>query len=344
MPRQVKSSDEIENTYIDERVTVLLPIFEALAPYKLKQRQDGVGDIPGWKKLAAREARLLKATYPDDKPEHEKQYGTCLRQITALKKALNLATKTDLKDHALTNPVNTIITKFGDSLSFLFSEYKERQNIQYREKKEVRRQKVNRVHIDLTNSLKFAYSILTEVAEGKQSNWKDVSCSLALCTGRRMGEIHCSATFEPSDEYEILFRGQLKGKDRKVKVADKLIPLRKVSFFIPTLVNAELVCLGLDWLDKNGKRYPRDEDAERVNRTWSKELNKSVKPWDIFPEGERTYHKFRAAYLRACVANDTTIDPYDFTDYAKEILGDDDEATINAYKRYELNSTSLSRI
>ncbi|MFL9458041.1 hypothetical protein AB0758_44330 [Tolypothrix bouteillei VB521301_2] len=221
----MKSSDGVwENNFIDERVKKLLPIFEALAPYKLNQRKKGVGDIPGWEKLAVQEARLLKLTYPDDKPEDEKEYGTCLRQITALKKALKQAAKTQLKDPALVNPVNTIATHFGNALSYLFSEYKERQNIRYRGKVTERRQKENRVQIDLTNSLKFAHNALTEVAEGKEPNWIDVSCAIALATGRRMGEVHCSAVFEQSDEYEIAFRGQLKGKDRKVKIGAKSIP------------------------------------------------------------------------------------------------------------------------
>jgi hypothetical protein len=344
MSRQAKLADELENTFIDDRVKQLLPMFEALAPYKLNQRKKGVGDIPGWERLAAQEARLLKLTYPDDKPEGEKEYGTCLRQITALKKALKAAAKTDLKDPALVNPVATIATHFGNALSYLFSEYKERQNIRYREKVTKRRQKENRVLIDLTSSLKFAHSVLTEVAEGKEPNWKDVSSAIALATGRRMGEVHCSAEFEQSDDYEIAYRGQLKGKDRKVKIGAKSIPLKKATFYIPTLLSAELVCLGLDWLEAKGKRFSRDSDPERVNRTYSKVLNLAVKDWDIFPEDERTYHKFRAAYLRACVANDPTVDPYDFTDYAKEILGDDDESTINAYKRYEIKPGTLTKL
>lgn len=344
MSRQVKLADELENTFIDERVVYLLPIFESLAPYKLNQRKKGVGEIPGWERLAAQEARLLKLTYPDDKPEDEKEYGTCLRQITALKKALRSSAKTDLKDPALVNPVTTIITHFGNALSYLFSEYKERQNVRYREKVTERRQKENRVLIDLTNSLKFAHSVLVEVVEGKNPNWIDVSCAIALATGRRMGEVHCSAIFEQSDDYEIAFRGQLKGKDRKVKIGDKNIPLRKVTFYIPTLLRADLVCMGLDWLDDKGKRLGRDEDAEIVNRRWSKVLNLAVKPWDIFPESERTYHKFRAAYLRACVVNDPTVDPYDFTDYAKEILIDNDESTIDAYKRYEIKPGTITKI
>lgn len=47
MSRQLKSQEELENSYIDERVKWLLPQFEALAPYKLKQRKKGVGDLEG---------------------------------------------------------------------------------------------------------------------------------------------------------------------------------------------------------------------------------------------------------------------------------------------------------
>ncbi|MFL9458408.1 protelomerase family protein [Tolypothrix campylonemoides VB511288_2] len=336
--------DDFENSYIDTRVKYLLPIFEALAPYKLNQRKKGVGDKPGWEQLAMRESALLKATYPDT--GEIKKYGTCLRQITALKKALNTAAKTELKDPALINPVKTIISHFGNALSYLFREYKEAQNIEYREKVNTRRQKENRIEIDLTNSLQFAKEILTKAAnnELETTDWLNVSCSLALATGRRMAEIQLAATFEYSEEYEITFRGQCKGKSRKVKVGTKLIPLRNVTFYIPTLLPADLVCAGLDWLDKHGKRIERDADPELVNRRWSKTLNQHAKQWDIFPESDRTYHKFRAAYLRACVENDPTVDKYDFTDYAKDILGDDDESTINAYKRYEIKAGSITKL
>jgi hypothetical protein len=56
-----------------------------------------------------------------------------------------------------------------------------------------------------------------------------------------------------------------------------------------------------------------------------------------------TYHKFRGAYFRACV-EDAKVDPYDWEDYARSILGDDDSATIKAYKRFIIKSDSLTRI
>ena len=345
MPRHLLAADEMTNAFIDDRVKVLLPQFEALAPYKITQRKKGVKDFTGWHKLAIQEARLLKLTYPDDKPEDDKEYGTALRQITALKKALKLASKTELKDAALLNPVNTIITNFGNELSNQFAIYKENQNTRYRETVTERRKVENRIEIDLTNSLKYAYNILTDVKNGEDKiNWLDVSCAVALATGRRMAEVHLSANFELIDNHTVAFKGQLKGKDRKIRVVDKAVKLRDVTFKIPTLLPADLVCFALDWLNSKGKRFDKDEDPERVNRRFSKTLNLQCKDWDIFPEDERTYHKFRAAYLRAAIINNGNVDPYDFTDFAKEVLGDDDESTINAYKRYEIKPGTITRI
>jgi hypothetical protein len=345
MSRQLLEADELKNSYIDDRVEFLLPQFEALAPYKITQRKKGVGDLTGWHKLAIQEARLLKLKYPDDKPEDDKEYGTALRQITALKKYLKLASKTGLKDAALLNPVNTIITNFGNELSNQFAIYKENQNTRYRETVTERRKLENRIEIDLTNSLKYAYNILTDVKNGEDKiNWLDVSCAVALATGRRMAEVHLSASFELIDSHTVAFKGQLKGKDRKIRVVDKAVKLRDVTFKIPTLLPADLVCFALDWLNSKGKRFDKDEDPERVNRRFSKTLNQKCKDWDIFPADERTYHKFRAAYLRAAIINDGSVDPYDFLDFAKEVLGDDDESTINAYKRYEIKQGTLTRI
>jgi len=344
MSRELKTHNELENSFVDERVSYLMPKFEALAPYrKQTERKNGVGKIPGWKKLATEEIRLLKVTYPDEKPEALKTYGTCLRQITALKKALKNSVKTFIKDEALHSAVNTIITNFGRALSEHFAPYKAAQSEQYREKVTERRQPENRIEIDLTNSLKFAHTVLTDIKNGNDANWMDVSCSIALATGRRMGEVHLSASFEKINDYTVAFKGQLKGKSRRVKIGEKALPIKEVVFEIPTLINSDLVCHALDWLDKKGKRFPKDEDPERVNRRFSKTLNQHCKEFDIFPEDERTYHKFRAAYFRACVVN-AGIDSYDFIDYAERILIDRDETTINSYKRYEIKPGSLTKI
>lgn len=338
MSRTLKAPEELENSFVDDRVRVLLPKFEALAPYKRKQREDGIKseELEGWKYLATKEASILKANY---------EPMSCLRQITALKKALKLAAKTGVKDHANYHPVLTIIAHFGDALSFLFSEVTLDKNTRYRQTVEVRSAPENRIELDLSPFLKQAYDVLHQVANGASKEdieWRDVSCALALVTGRRMGEVHLSGEFTQVSEYEVSFRGQLKGKSRKVKVGEKKLALRDYEFSIPTLVKAELVVNAIAWLEANGKRFERDEEPERVNRRWSKVLSERVADeWYLF-EG-MTYHKFRGAYFRACV-EDAKVDPYDWEDYARSILGDDDSATIKAYKRFVIKPGSTTRI
>jgi len=344
MSRTLNEAQELVNTYIDERVAYLLPIFEALAPCKISDRKKGRGDLPGWQSLAIHEARLLRINYPDERPEAEREYGTCLRQITALKKELKKAAKTHLKDPMLVNQVNTIIANFGNALSDQFAAYKFQQSTRYKEAVKERRQEENRIEIDLGNSLQFAFDTLSAIKKNEDVNWMDVSCAVALATGRRMAEVHLSASFEKIDEYIVTFKGHLKGKTRRVRVAGKAVPVRDYGFTIPTLLPADLVCFGLQWLTDKGKRFSTNEDPERVNRRWSKVLNEHVKDWDIFPESDRTYHKFRAAYLRACVENDSTVDKYDFADYAEQVLGDKDETTINSYKRYQIKPGSVTKL
>lgn len=339
MSRQLKTSEELENTYVTERVAYLLPVFEALAPCKINQRKKGVGDTPGWERLAAQEARLLKITYPDEKPEAEKTYGTCLRQITELKKELKVAAKTGLKDAALYHPVLTIATNFGNALSYLFTEYKIKQNTTYREKVQERSQPEARIELDLTKYLERAHTLLKQISTGNDNgiDWRDISCAIALATGRRMAEVHLSATFKEIADHTVAFTGQLKGKTRRVDGTT----LRNAVFEIPTLLPASLVCSGLNWLQSKDKRFDKSEDTERVNRRWSKVLNEAAKDWAIIPD--MTYHKFRAAYFRASLVN-SDVDPFDYISYAQRILGDDDESTIKAYQRFTIIKSSLTKI
>jgi hypothetical protein len=60
MGRQLKAADELENSFVSDRVKILIPKFEALAPYSRKKRETGVKgeDIEGWKSLATKEALI----------------------------------------------------------------------------------------------------------------------------------------------------------------------------------------------------------------------------------------------------------------------------------------------
>lgn len=358
MSRQLKQADELENTYVDERVRALIPKFEALAPYKRKEREKGKslgsGEVlEGWQNLALNEARILKSRYPDSSPDEEKIYGSATSQITKLKKALKAVARQLVKDPANYYPVQTIIIHFGDALWFLFREYKVRSNEIDRAASRERTASENRLELDLTPHLKEAYRILSLVAKGATTSdveWRDVSCAIALVAGRRMAEVHLSGDFKAMGDYQLSFKGQLKGKARKVKITTESgkqeVLLRDYEFSIPTLVASELVIKGIDWLEANGKRFPKDEPQERVNARWSKVLSQRVRDeWNLF-EG-MTYHKFRGAYFAASVRNaetDGSIKSVDFERYALQILGDADSETVGRYKRFDIKPDSLTKI
>ena len=338
----------MENTYVDDRTSLLLRKFEALAPYKPKDRKAGKGDDEGWYVLALKEARLLKATYPDEKPELEKTFTSCLSQITRLKKALKKGAGNKLQDSANKFPVITIAKHFGEALSAQFAQYKIQQSVVYREKVEARSLPENRVELDLSPYIKNAYAVL---ALPENFTWLDLSCALALATGRRMGEIHMSAEFRPieGESHKLTFTGQLKGKSRKVSG----VPLHRHEFTIPTLVPAQLVINGLGILAELDKRLPYEsswsyekitEESPKVNRRFSKDLNLRTKDekWSVLEDG-MTYHKFRGAYLRAALA-EADVDAFDYIDYARSVLGDKDEATIKAYQRFKIKEGSITKI
>lgn len=182
-----------------------------------------------------------------------------------------------------------------------------------------------------------------------------------------MAEIHLSAEFRIISEYELGFKGQLKGKNsviyfdsnelpqrcsyddfktllsRDLIPNQKAIPLREYEFKIPTLVKSSLIVKALEWLDENGKRFPRNEDPERVNRRWSKPLNDRVKIWDFFKDETMTYHKTRSGYVPAVVKN-IDIQPVDYIRKLRWIIGDDDQKTIESYQRFDIKEGSLTRL
>jgi hypothetical protein len=214
-----------------------------------------------------------------------------------------------------------------------------------------------------------AHDVLSKASQGllKASDWKDVSCALALVTGRRMAEIHLSASFVKADEFAVYFTGQLKGKEsgfmvnkkgeavrtnradynksKSAGLTDKpFIPLADYRFTIPTLVPADLVVAGLQWLEDNGKRLSKKDEPEAVNRKYSRYLSERVVDvWTILDKSEMTFHKFRGAYFRACVVN-CKVDGFDYMTFATSILGDGDEATIKAYQRFEIKPDSLTKL
>jgi hypothetical protein len=328
-------ANEQEKVFIEERVAQLLPQLEALTFYRPRDRERGKGTKVGWKTLAAQEAALLQCTYPDERPEHQKTYSTCVRQVVRLDAALKEAAKTNLKSPKNYRSVLTIIKHFSEALCFQFEVYQypcDRNFGQY----------LAQFELDLTPYLTQAYQLLQAVVSGatlQDIEWRDVSCALALVTGRRMAEIHLSAQFQSLDEYCVIFTGQLKGKSRKIE-GDWV---QDYPFAIPTLIRADWVCKGLVWLAEQGKRCSPDEDPSRVNRRWSKVLSQRVKEkWAVMGE-YTTYRKLRIVYFQAALANNPE-KAIQVMDYARDILGDNDEATVQNYLCYTIKPDTLTRI
>lgn len=330
------------NSFVDWRVSELLPKLENLATYNRVQRENGIKSqgLCGWKDLASKEASLLMANYPDKRPESEKEYGSCLNQISRLKKELKRTAQLQSSAQYNSEKIIAVIDEFGDALSFLFRSYKERQNSRYREQVSNRTEKSSRKVISLSSYLFKAEDVLTQVANGatlSDVEWRDVSCAIALATGRRMAEIHLSAQFAHAGDYLLLFTGQLKGKNRKLNEQK----IRDCEFSIPSLLPANLILRGMDFLEKNDKRFSATEDPEKVNRRWSKVLNERAKEWAIIDN--MTYKDFRKVYLRASMIN-AGVDPFDYLDFAKAVLGDKDAETIKVYQQYEVSKESLTML
>lgn len=364
MAPALKAADEYANTFIDEQVSILLPAFEALAPFGLGDREKGSAKkapgVKGYKMLAIEAAATLKSVYSDDAPENEKRYVTACSQASKLKKALSSAAKTELEDPALKGRVETTVKKFSELLLDQFTIYRARTNSAYVKQVRERSQASERIEVNPTEYLQRAHTVLASIAAGEEFfSWLEVSCALAMVTGRRMAEIHLSAEFSEvvGETHLINYSGQLKGKNRRVfqdtltdvtpyDLAQKNtgLPLREVVWQVPTLIPAALVVHGLQWLDKQGKRFPKDVDPVRVNGRWSKVLSEQCKQWELFPD--MTFHKFRAGYFVCAVANAETAGTagIDVQNYAEKILCDRDKLSIDAYKRFNLKDGSITKI
>jgi hypothetical protein len=324
---------------------------EALAHLPLKERETGKRKLCGWRKLAEMTAIDIQESY-SSKPS----------QIAA-KKRISAELKGFKKDW-LQEPENfhkiqTMITRFMETLDTLFYVIQSSVNSKYRNRVEHRSTTESRIECDLTDWLKKAHEILKTVHEGatkEQVKWEDVSCAIALVTGRRQSEIHYSALFTPIDSHTLSFRGQLKGKDSKkdhidVKLFDQL-------YEIPCLVPSELVIFAMQWLEREGKRCDRASgSAEVVNKKWGKYLSQRAKAqWQIITDEQWqeidisdkwTYHKFRCLYYAASLKNyiDDGNDYFSVKkDLADKILGDRDPKTLESYARVKISADSVTRI
>jgi len=383
--RTRKSGTDQVNTYIDHRVKELIPAIEALTPFNATDRKKGKNGLKGWKMLAAEETRRLKAHYPDEtnsdgspKPESDRTYTTCLRQITALKKELKQIRPDALEDPEMIGRFRTIVTYLGEALSEQFTVYTSIKNIIYAARVVTRSKSSQRIEINLEPFIQQAHTILSVVHDGGVMDWREVTCAIALTSGRRMAEILASGKFTKISDYEICFGGQLKGKlsgiatDLKgneirinkirfdqmkllnqIKPDSKFFLLIDHEFTIPTLVKADLIVSGIQYLADQDKRLAPSEDPLIVNRRWSKPLSEQIKKdWmivadEVFqaidPVDRMSFHKLRSCYFIGIMgAMGGTF--AEQKDKAESILGDKDLNAIKAYDRFKLAPGTKTRI
>jgi hypothetical protein len=350
----------LQNTYADAALADLVRNFAELAEYSgAVARRDGVKaseradnkELLGWKRLALREANTLRKAY--DNPYTRKTMVTAITKgISALTtKTGQMETMADYYDPARVAAVRSIANHFVAELRQQFSEDIRELNETYKEQV-TKRIEEGQVEINTTKHLQRAYEVLSnlDTLGAIKATWRDVSCAVALATGRRMAEVHLSATFEavtddewrdvswlgdnkPDAAHFLKFTGQLKGKGREDGA------LRNKVFYIPTLVPARLVLDGMAFLsdDSSGKSYrlAQDADTREVNRKYNKDMNLRVKDqWNVIGDvDEMTYHKFRAVYFR-CVAQFSHVDINQFAQLAMRILCDNDIETVKSYYRY----------
>ena len=118
------------------------------------------------------------------------------------------------------------------------------------------------------------------------AKWQDISYVIALCTGRRMIEIHGDATFTPISEDKIHFTGQAKKRGEDRNLLDE-------GFEIPVIfITASEVAKLIEKLETQDKRI-ENPDNKIVNKTFSMALSRQPSPLTQYKEARDFY----SAYL-----------------------------------------------
>lgn len=128
------------------------------------------------------------------------------------------------------------------------TDYRELVEIYHEDQKEIKYRPV----------LEFAETVLSDC---EQYKYVAVTFAIGIATGRRMGEIlGDTSSWEYLSTDKLRFKGLLKTKG-----------LNKIDTWVEihTIIDAKLVMLGIEYLQKEGKIIPKD----KVNSTYSKEFS-----------------------------------------------------------------------
>lgn len=386
-PRVKESNDFVSNELTNQILSWAYEVAQ-LSQWRQKEK--------AWLAYGAKLKSILDSQYPDSQ-------GSRLAQLSKAKRYVNKALKTNPESHGIepdmVAKVKTVTGHLFTTVSAFYSDTYE--EIKLANKLRVKDQNANKLAINPWAYLEYAKEVLelahlsvTEGVSESDPDWRDVSCALALVTGRRMNEIHMTANFQevpkptkvakPEPQFKlrkgdrkltlkvlgfnpltsdvtvsdseqlrarvvkvpswlkveraVIFTGNCKGKGDKS-------PLRMAEEnLIPTLVDAELVISGLEYLQKRGNRLAMGDasDSHKVNSRFQKSLNYRVKGrppqpavWDLAGP-ETTYHNLRAAYL-LLAANEYGQDVFNSDENFGHIcLCDLSQDAVKAYKKFTL--------
>jgi hypothetical protein len=260
-----------------------------------------------------------------------------------------------LEGNADDTPLVQLIKLWGGTYDSVVEEHTTKINSQYREK--AREQALDPTIIDISVWLTLARNILQAVVDGKQVQWEAVSFALALVTGRRQAEVHCTAQLlevlteaaavaiaAPIQGYAVLFagRGDRKFGQTKVRTGTEAEKewLARPTRVIPTLVPADLVIAGWQWLEKNGHKV---EHEDEVNAAFNGKLRTFM--MKIAPG--LSYKNLRDFYAVACWRNwlKDGVSETSLPERLKEVLGHGPlgDAT-PSYRKFCLQDESLARV
>jgi len=160
-----------------------------------------------------------------------------------------------------------------------------------------------------------ARSLLLDLpSQQSEHEWPRVAVGLAVCTGRRFAEVMKKATFEKKTSFSVLFTGPVKRRDAEP-------PL---TFEIPTLCEADLVCEAVAWLRAQVDCSLLSENE--VSSLYGRPVRQmtDLQFHDLIPNRSQKVHLYtqicRAVY---CLLADFYFGPFDVPSlvYREAVLG-----------------------
>ena len=287
--------------------------------------------------LGSRLANRIQNTLHYRTSEHRSD----LTHLTDVRDAFKIFEQEIAKDKFLGDILSEMLPYFKKGVKQSFTEaYSHKKQVAAKREQEIL--ETEDTQVSVANYLVWAKKILEEIpAKPKRGYWKNVSIALAIATGRRMNEIHFAATkFEVINQDWVWFTGQSKGRDYSKMFFDKY-----PRFAIPTLVPAQLVVKGFEYLKQDNKIV--EDDRLKVNKKWSSDLCqhfKKVKK-EVGIPAEITFHENRDLYAQCALQCPAIPEVFETipnankrdADYACYLLGEGRVVyEVNEVKRYQL--------